>query len=165
MSIKLPSNRLLNLTAFISCAGLLGFSGWLQFGLGLEVCPLCVVQRLLFVAAGTLFLLAALINPGRGGRVAFSLLITAVGIVGLLVAGRHVWLQGLPPDQIPSCGPGLDYIVETFEPWEALSMVLGGSGECAEVNWRFLGLTIPGWALVWFAGFALFGVFQIFRKD
>lgn len=161
--MSLPSSRRLNLAAFLACAGLLGFSGWLQFGLGLEVCPLCVVQRLLFVALGLLFLLAAALAPA--GRRVMGLLVGLFALAGMLVAARHLWLQGLPADQVPSCGPGLQYILGTFKPWEAFSMVLGGSGECAKVDWRFLGLSIPGWALIWFAIFFVGGLWQTFRRD
>ena len=159
-----PSNRLLSLFGFLSCGALLGYSAWLQFGIGLSVCPLCVVQRLSFVMVGAVFLLYALINPVRSSvRIPLGLLAALFSLMGLLVAGRHVWLQGLPPDQVPTCGPGLQYIMETFEPWEALRLVLGGSGECAEVDWRFLGLSIPGWAAVWFSGYLVVGLTLAWR--
>jgi len=84
--------------------------------------------------------------------------------VGLAIAGRQVWLQSLPPDLVPECGPGLEYMFQAFPLTEALSMVLRGSGECAEVQWVFLGLTIPGWNLVVFSGFILLGLWALLAR-
>lgn len=135
--------------------GLLAFSAYQQFVLGLEPCPLCVLQRLAFVAVGGLCLLAVVQGPGRAGGLVYLGLILVAAISGGGVAARHVWLQQLPADQVPTCGPGLDYLLDTFPLGEALALILGGSGECAEVGWQFLGLSIPAWALVWFTLIAL----------
>jgi disulfide bond formation protein DsbB len=88
-------------------------------------------------------------------------LIVVLGGLGTVVAGRHVWLQNLPEDQVPECGPGIEYLLDAFPLMEALSLVFRGSGECADVQWVFLGLTIPGWTLVVFTGFTVFGVLLI----
>ncbi len=131
-------------------AGLLGFSAYQQFVLGLEPCPLCVFQRLAFVAVGLVCLLGLLHGPRRLFGVVYGVLMLLFAGIGAGIAGRHIWLQNLPPDQVPACGPGLDYLLEVFPLMEAVRLILGGSGECAEVQWRFLGLGIPAWALVWF---------------
>ena len=92
------------------------------------------------------------------------MLITIPGLLGIAVAGRHVWLQNLPEDQVPECGPGLDYMLEAFPLSETLSMVFTGSGECAEVQWTFLGLSIPGWTLLVFIGLTAFGLYMAFTS-
>ncbi|MEC9340481.1 MAG: disulfide bond formation protein B [Pseudomonadota bacterium] len=131
-------------------AGLLGFSAYQQFVLGLDPCPLCVFQRLAFAVIGLVCLVAVAHAPRAPFGMVYGLLVAVSAGVGAGIAGRHVWLQHLPADQVPACGPGLDYMLEVFPLTEAIRMVLGGSGECAEVQWQFLGLGIPAWALVWF---------------
>jgi disulfide bond formation protein DsbB len=88
----------------------------------------------------------------------YAVLILLAGLLGASVAARHVWIQNLPADQVPDCGPGLDYMLEVFPVTETLQMVLSGSGECAEISWSFLSLSMPAWALLWFVGLAFFGL-------
>ena len=121
-----------------------------EHGLGLEACPLCVFQRMAFIGVGAVFLVAALHSPAGAAAKAYGFLGVAVAGVGAVIAGRHVYIQNLPADQVPACGPGLDYVMDAFPLLEALELVFTGSGECAEINWSFLGLTMPGWAFVWF---------------
>ena len=159
------ANRLFFGGCFLTVIGLLGFSAFQQFALELEPCPLCVLQRLAFAGIGVTCGLAAAHGPGRIGGVVYCGAVFILALAGGAVAARHVWLQHLPEDQVPTCGPGLDYLMDTFSPGEALMLILGGSGECAEVNWQFLGLGIPAWALVWFLVFGaasvLWGIRQI----
>jgi len=140
------------------CAALIGAALYMQHVLGLEPCPLCIIQRVLVIGLGALLLVAVVHDPGPAWRRVYGALVVVLGGLGAGVAGRHVWLQNLPPDRVPECGPGLEYMLETFPLSEALAMVLKGSGECAEVQWTFLGLTIPGWTLVVFAGLTLYGL-------
>jgi disulfide bond formation protein DsbB len=157
--------RPVNLAGFAACAGLLAYAYFLQFSEGLEPCPLCIFQRVAFIAMGLLFLLAALHNPGRvGGRI-YALLLGVAGLAGTAIAGRHVWLQNLPPEQVPECGPGLEYMLEAFPLTDALRMAFTGSGECASVDWVFLGLSMPAWALLWLVGLALAGVVRNWLPD
>ena len=134
------------------CALMMAFALYAQHVLALEPCPLCVMQRLAMIATGVVFLLAFLHGPGLVGSRAYALLVTLVAGAGALVAGRHVWLQNLPPDEVPACGPGLDYMLDVFPLADALRMVFTGSGECADVKWQLLGLTMPGWVLLSFIG-------------
>lgn len=134
----------------LACAALLGYGLYLQHVVGLEPCPLCVFQRVAFIALGLVFLIAALHGPRRTGAIVYAVLGFAAAATGAGVAGRHVWLQNLPADQVPACGPGLQYMLEQFPFSRMIEKVLSGSGECANVDWNFLGLTIPGWALLWF---------------
>jgi disulfide bond formation protein DsbB len=142
------SARTGNLAALAACASLMGYALYAQEVLALDPCPLCILQRVAVIVMGLLFLAAGMHNPGRiGGRV-YALLLAAAALLGAAVAGRHVWLQYLPPDKVPACGPGLNYMLEAFPLTEVLKLVLSGSGECAEFKWSFLGLSMPAWVLI-----------------
>ena len=144
---------------FIACAGLLGFAYYLQYYEYEDPCPLCILQRIAFMALAAIFLVAALHGPGRTGTIVYGgMLLLAAGI-GAAIATRHVWLQNLPKDRIPECGPGLEYMLRKLPLTQALEKIFVGSGECAEVGWKFLGLSIAGWSLAWFV---LFGIFAIY---
>jgi disulfide bond formation protein DsbB len=159
------SFRTLFLAVLVCCLGLIGIGLYLQHGLNLEPCPLCIMQRFAFVAIGITAMLAFLHNPGVLGRMAYGLLMALFSLAGAAVAGRNVWLQSLPPDQVPECGPGLDYMLETFPLHKALPMVFQGSGECAKVEWTMLGLSIPAWALGWFGVFFLAGLAALVLRE
>ena len=158
--MKLPGKRQSNLAGFVACAGLMAFALYAQYRLYLDPCPLCVFQRMAVIGIGILFLTAALHDPTGWGRRVYALLIGLVAADGAAVAGRHVWLQNLPADEVPTCGPGFDYIMESFPLSEALGMIFQGSGECAEIHWQFLGLSMPGWTSIWFVGLGVFGVWN-----
>ncbi|HET9662683.1 MAG TPA: disulfide bond formation protein B [Burkholderiales bacterium] len=143
---------------FLVCASLIAYAYYLQYVEYQEPCPLCILQRLAFFALGVIFLIAALHGPGRTGSVVYSGVLFVVATIGAAIATRHVWMQNLPKEQIPECGPGLEYMLRKFPVNQALEKILSGSGECAESGWRFLGLTIAGWSLVWFVLLALFAV-------
>jgi disulfide bond formation protein DsbB len=149
--------RLLNAVGFLACAGLLAYAYVLQFIDDLEPCPLCIFQRIAFIAVGLLFLIAAIFGSGPIRSRWYAWLIAIASAIGALIAGRHIYLQGLPPDEVPSCGPGLEYMLDTLPIAQTLKEVFTGSGECAEIAWTFLGLSIPWWALVWFVGLAIWG--------
>lgn len=161
--VLLSSGKLF-LTGFIFSASLLAISVYMQYGMQLEPCPLCILQRLAVAVVAVLFLLATLHNPGVSGVKLYSSLIMLVGAAGGAISARHVWLQSLPADQVPSCGPGLDFIVDNFPPIDAFRMIFSGSGECAEVSWSFLGLSIPAWTLVAFCFMALLALMAIVQS-
>jgi disulfide bond formation protein DsbB len=142
--------RLAYAAGFAVCAALIGFALYLQYVIGEDPCPLCMLQRIAFMGLGAVFLLAALHRPGQVGTLIYTTLLVLFAVAGGAIAGRHVWLQSLPKHKVPECGPGLDFILERFPLSKALELILRGSGECAEKGWTFLGLTIAGWALVWF---------------
>jgi len=133
---------------FFGCAGLLAYAMFLQQVEMLEPCPLCILQRIAFVAIGLFALLAGLHNPARPGRLIYTILISISTLFGIAIAGRHVWLQHLPPELVPDCGPGLGYMLDAFPLLDTIEMVLTGSGSCAEVSWSFLGLSMPEWTLI-----------------
>ncbi|GHA90586.1 disulfide bond formation protein B [Cognatilysobacter bugurensis] len=135
----------------LACAALLAYALHAQFNLGFEPCPLCSFQRIAFAALGLVFLIGAVHAPaGTGGRRVYGVLGMLAGVAGIAVAGNHVRLQHLPPDQVPACGPGLDYMLDSMPLGGVVQKVMTGSGECANVDWTFLGLSMPGWSLVWF---------------
>lgn len=154
------------LAGFALCAALLAFALYVQFNMLMLPCPLCILQRIAFAAMGVAFLLGGLHSPkGRVGRAVYGLLVLIPAAAGAAVAGRHVWLQSLPPSEVPLCsGMGLDYMVQAMGPMNALSKVLTGSGECAKVDWAFLGVSMPAWTLVWFIGLGLGALWAGLRK-
>lgn len=143
---------------FLACLALFAFALYLQYVEHQEPCPLCVLQRIAFIALGGVFLVAALHGPGRIGSIVYSGMLFLVSGIGAAIAGRHVWLQHLPKHQLPECGPGLEYMIRKFPLPKVLEKILAGSGECAEAGWTFLGLSIAGWSLLWFV---LLGVFAV----
>lgn len=143
----------------------MAFALYLEHVQGLEPCPLCVFQRIGLIGLGLISLIALLHHPksNAGKRIyAFIGSLSILWSVG--VAARHVWLQNLPPDKVPSCGPGLDYWVETLPLKSVFEQVLTGSGECAKVDWTFLGQSLPVWSLVFFSVLLIVSLWQLFRK-
>jgi disulfide bond formation protein DsbB len=158
------NHRSIYLIGFVGCAGLLATALYFQHVMELEPCPLCIVQRIFFVLVGILCIIAFIHNPRGWGNRVYGIVGAGLSAAGAAVAARHVWLQSLPPDLVPECGPGLEYMLQVFPLRQVVEMVLTGSGECAEVAWRFLGLSIPGWTLVAFAVIALIALYQAFRS-
>lgn len=156
-------SRWLYLTGALAIAGLFGGALYLQYVLHLEPCPLCMVQRFAFVAMLVLFSIAALHNPGSFWASIYAVLIGLFALFGIAVAGRHIWIQHLPKDQVPACGPGLDYMLDNFPMSKILKELMHGSGECAAKDWSFLGLGIPEWALLWFVLLGAWAVFIAIR--
>jgi len=136
---------------------------YLQQHLGLAPCPLCMTQRVAVVALGGFALLAALHNPTGAGRRAYAALCTLAAAFGTAVAGRHVWLQHLPEDQVPACGPSLEYMLETLPFAETVKLVMMGDGNCAETVWTFLGLSIPEQTLGLFLVLLAISLWQLLR--
>ncbi|MGH8706299.1 MAG: disulfide bond formation protein B [Burkholderiales bacterium] len=156
--------RALYAAGALVCALLLGAGYYLQYFQGQDPCPLCLVQRGFYTVVLMIFLAAALHGSGRVADIAYSVAALLFAAGGAAVAGRQVWLQHLPPDQVPPCGPGLYYMLENLPLARALEKLFTGSGQCAEVNWAFLGLSIAEWSLVWFAALALYALWLAFRR-
>ncbi|WP_346799052.1 disulfide bond formation protein B [Halomonas sp. Bachu 37] len=155
-SLRPVALRPLALAGFGFCVLMMAVALGLEHIAGLEPCPLCIFQRVGVIATAVVLLVAAIHNPaGRVGRAIYGVLglLTVGG--GAFVAGRHVWLQTLPADEVPSCGPGLDYMMDILPFQEVVAMVLTGSGECAEIDFLFLGITLPAWTLIGFLLLAL----------
>ena len=150
--------RRINAGGVLICGLGLLFAGYAQFYLNLEPCPLCIFQRLALLALGVVFLAALIQHPSGWGSAVYAALIGLTAASGIGVAARHVWLQHLPPEQTPRCGPGLDYLLETLPLHETLRQVLTGAGECAKVDWTWLGFSLPEWSLLLFLGLGVVGV-------
>ena len=156
--------RVWNLFVVFCCASLLGFALYNQYVDYLDPCPLCVFQRVIFFSMGFIALLAAIHNPGRVGQQVYAWLVAVSATIGALIAGRHIWLQSLPPGEVPECGPGLNYMLENFPLTQVLSTVLRGSGSCAEVIWSFMGMSMPMWTMIWYIGLGLLTLWMAYRR-
>lgn len=151
------------LIGFAVCAGLLGFALYAQYWLGMSPCPLCVFQRVAFAFMGLWFLLGGLHAPAGFGRRVYAGLAGLGALGGIITAARHLWLQSLPPDQVPSCGPGIGYLFDAFPLLTVLRKVFTGSGECASVE-PILGLPMPAWSLIWFVLLGALALVAGFRQ-
>lgn len=160
---SLTSTRALFLISFLVCLGLMGFGMYLQHVKNLEPCPLCIMQRYAFIAVGMVGLIAAVHNPRGWGRVIYALLMLIGAGLGAGVAGRQIWLQYHPQPAV-QCGPGLDYMMESFPLSQVLPMLFKGEGDCGKIVWQFLGFSIPEWAMVWFVIFIVMSAWIAFRK-
>jgi protein dithiol:quinone oxidoreductase len=139
------------LAVFVVCLSLLGFGLYLEHVQGIEPCPLCAFQRMCYIAVTLIALAAVIHNPSCKMRHIYGGLTIIASLIGAGIAGRQVWLQHLPPELVPECGPGLEYMMEVFPFMEAMKMIISGSGECAEVHWTFLTLSIAEWSLICFS--------------
>ncbi len=151
-------NSWLYLAGFLFSSSLIGFALYLQYVKHEDPCPLCMVQRVIFIAILTLFLIASTHGPKRIGERIYAVLITLLSMLGIAVAGRHIWIQHLPKDQVPACGPGLDYMLETMPMSNVLKSLMHGSGECAEKGWTFLTLGIPEWSLLCYLALGIWAI-------
>ncbi len=150
--------RLLSFLGALACIGGLAFALFTQYVLGFEPCPMCIFQRIAMAATGVVFLLGAVHGPGGGGRWVYALLAVLTSAAGAGIAGRHVWLQSLPADQVPACGPTLDYLLEFLPVSEVVSMVLYGDGNCAKIDAAWLGISLPGWTFIAFVGLGIYAL-------
>ena len=163
----LTSRRAINALGFAACIGMLGFGYVLQYVEGLEPCPLCILQRIAILGLAIVFLIAALHHPRSGGAKVYGLLLLLTAGIGASLSARQIYLQYfLPKDAEPACASlGLDYMLEVFSPIEVITTILKGTGDCAEVVWTFLGLSIPSWTLVCFVFLGSVGVVRNFMRD
>jgi protein dithiol:quinone oxidoreductase len=156
--------RFTNLFIVFACAGLLIYALYSQEVLGLNPCPLCITQRAFVLLVGLFALMAFIHNPGLRLRRIYAAFGLLAATAGGGVAARHLYLQSLPADQVPACGPGLEYMFNTFPFTEAVAMLFRGNGNCAEVDWTLLGLSMPGWVLIAFAALFAANAWQLIRR-
>jgi disulfide bond formation protein DsbB len=150
---------------FVVCCALMAYALYAEHVLHLEPCPLCIFQRIAVIALGLVSLGIALAGPQRRGpRTLAGVLALVPALAGAAVAGRHVWIQHLPPDQIPSCGPPFAFLRETLPFMALVRKVLTGDGQCAKIEWTFLGQSMPVWTLICFVVLALWIAFAAFRR-
>ena len=157
----MPSPRQVFLLMFVACLSLILVALYMQHVMELTPCYLCITQRVFVMLTGGFALLAFLHN--RGLRI-YGALTALSALSGSFFSGKQLWLQSLPEDQVPACGPPAEYLFDVFSFNQAVGMLLRGDGNCAEVQWTFLGLSIPGWTLICFLGLAALGIWQVVRK-
>ena len=148
----------------VVCAALLGFGYYLQYVKGLDPCPLCLVQRGFFYAVTGTLVVAALHAPARWGKSIYGGVAALFAAGGLAAAARQVWLQHLPPERVPQCGPDLYFMLENFPLSRTLQTLIKGTGECAVVDWTFLGFSIAEWSLGWFAALFAYSLWLGFKR-
>lgn len=160
--MPLPTPRQTNLIVFLGCLLLILIALYMQHVMGLNPCYLCITQRVFVMLTGGIALLAFLHHRHLHIYGALTAL-SALG--GSFFSGKQLWLQSLPEDQVPACGPPVEYLFDVFSFNQALGMLLRGDGNCAEVQWTFLGLSIPGWTIICFFGLAALGFWQAVRRQ
>lgn len=133
---------------FFVCAALYSYAIYVQFALGIEPCPMCIFQRIVFIVMAILFLVGAIHNPQARGRRVYALLLLLAAGIGVGIAARHLWVQHQPPDLMAGCAPGWNYMISNFPISKALKMAFTGSADCAQVSWTFVSLSMPFWTLV-----------------
>jgi len=158
----MATRRSFNLFGMLCCAGLLGYAWYAQGALRVEPCPLCIVQRLGVAALGAGFLMAWLHSPNGWGARAYGVILALIALATMGVAARHVWIQHLPAGAVPACGASLNYMLEVFPLSDVIRKVLTGSGECHQVNWSWLGLSMPAWVLIAVAALGALGLYANF---
>lgn len=157
------NSRIWFFLGFLGCMSLLAMGAYFQFVQGLNPCPLCISQRLAILATGIVFLIAALHNPQQTGTTRYAIAGAITALIGASISTRHVWLQHLPPDEVPECGPGLDYMLQNFPLFDTLKLMLSGTGDCAKVDWTLLGFSMPEWTLLAFLMLATVSLLQIWN--
>jgi disulfide bond formation protein DsbB len=150
----------------------MGVALYLEHVVGLEPCPLCIIQRVLLILVGLVCLVALLHHPRAEWPVERPIAARLYGagvalfaLLGAAVAGRQVWLQHQPSDQLPSCLPSLDYMIDVLPLQDIMRMLFSGTADCAKVDYTFLGMSVAEGTLLAFIAFGLFGLMQLFRTS
>ena len=163
--MKLLSNpRAMFGAALLGCAAIMGAAFYFQYVLEQQPCPLCYVQRLEVMLYGFICLIAFLHNPDQKGRKVYALLLMLTALTGIATAGRQIWLQHLPKDQLPACLPSLEFMLEAFPLQDVIVKMLYGSSDCAEVGWTFLGLNIAEMSMLGFIAMLLWSLILLLRR-
>jgi len=152
-------NRLIFLLGFLACAALLGYAYYAEYVLFLDPCPLCMLQRIAMIALALMFLLGAI--HGRAPRV-YAAFATLAASVGAAIATRHVWIQQHPSESY-SCGGDWNFLVDTQGVLGAIGQAFTGTGDCANIDWSFLDISMPAWVLIWFLGLGILTLVMIIR--
>ncbi len=159
------SRRQGNWLGFAVCVGMMAYALYAQHVLELEPCNLCIFQRIAVVLVGLWFLIAAVhSSASKTVRRVYGSLIGLSAAFGVAVASRHIYIQSLPADQVPACGPSLDYMLDSFPLGETLRLVFFGSGRCADIDWSLFGLSMPAWVLISILPVGLFGLWNSWRR-
>jgi len=158
------TSRQINVFAFLACLALVGASFYFEYGLNLAPCPLCIMQRLFMMILGLVFLFALLQNPARKGVRVYAFISLFMALSGAALSFRQIWLQHHPLQTNGVCVPELSYMLKYLPLTETVKILFLGTGECGEVSWKFLHLTMPAWTLVAFLSFILISLIQLKRS-
>ncbi len=148
----------------VLCFGIVVLALVIQTTYKLEPCPLCISQRMIFMGLGVLFLIAAFIPPASIVKKIFTVLQVLTALGGAGVAIRHWYLQANRESMVADCGVGFDYMFENFPLQKAFKLLFRGTGDCAAIDWTFLGLTLPQLGLISFLSFAVYAIYLASRK-
>lgn len=159
------NSRIWFFLGFAGCMFLEAMGAYFQFVVGLEPCPLCISQRIAIFLTGLVFLIAGLHNPGQKGTTRYAILGAVTALLGASISTRQVWLQHLPPDEVPECTPGIEFMLQNFPLFDTLKLMLSGTGDCAKVDWTLFGFSMPAWTLVAFLMLATLSVLQIWNCE
>lgn len=162
--MNVPRSRTINLLIFLASLGLMGVALFMQHVWGLTPCYLCIVQRVFVIVTGVIALAAFIQNPGLNGVRIYGAATCVSALAGAGFSIRQLWLQSLPEDLVPACGPPADYLFDALPLMEVIPMLLRGDGNCAEVQWSLFGISIPGYTLIAFIGLAILGAYQVLRR-
>ncbi len=163
--MALVQPRTLFLLAFLGCLALMGGALYLEHVVGLNPCPLCIVQRIFVMLFGAVCLVAAIHGPGRGGRRVYAVLGLLMALGGAATAARQIWLQSVPADQLEACLPSLEFMMQALPLQEIVTLVFRGTADCAEVTWTLFGFSLPEWSLLAFLAMAVVALFQLLRRN
>jgi disulfide bond formation protein DsbB len=158
----MANEKKIDFLIFIACIILLGIAYFMQYIMGLSPCYLCITQRFFIAIIGLFSLLAFIHN--KGSKI-YGLIVAFSALVGGFFASKQLWLQSLPPEKIPACGPPVDYLFDSFNVSEAIKILIQGDGNCAAVQWTFIGISIPGWSLICFIAIVILSVLKIIRNN
>jgi len=165
-----PMSRLIEgrtpyLLVFLACVGLLAYAYYAQFVLELAPCPMCMLQRFGFMIMAIFALALSIHNPKSWGRWLYAVPFFGGSLWGIVTAAQHVRLQGQPPDPMGGCGADWPTMLEfDYSVNEILREAFTASGDCTEIDWTFLGLSMPAWTLIWYVGLTLFMLYALIAR-
>lgn len=163
--MNLFSKRLSYLWGFLLIAIMMGIAFYLQFVKGIAPCPLCILQRIVAAFLGVVFFFGAVLSWSKWGDFFLGLFSFFISILGVLLSGRQVWIQHLPPDKTADCGVSLQYMLQMLPLDEVFRKVLQGTAECSQLEWSLFGFSLAEWSLFWFVVFAVFSIWQVLRRS
>lgn len=156
--------RFAYLLGFVTTSLLLLISLYLQFFDGFVPCPLCTLQRICFGILAILFFIGVFLHAKRWGRLFINSCAMLISILGMVLAGRQMWLQHFPTTDNSECGVGIQYMLQVLPLQEVMQKIFSGTAECTQRGWTFLALDMADWAFVWFALFLVLTIY-LFLKE